>query len=72
MLLLSTLWLHPAQLILTLVVQYHVLHASVSEVEHGDPDGHVLVLVLYPFTQALQKLQVLHALSAAELQTQGV
>ena len=41
----SMLWLQPAQLeLLTLVVQYQ--HDSVTDVAHGDPGGHVLVLVL--------------------------
>ena len=69
MLLLSTLWLHPAQLKFTLVVQYHVLHGSVSEVAQGDPELHVLVLVLLFPEHADHNDQLVHALS---LQTHGV
>ena len=59
----------PAQLKLTLVVQYHVLHASVSDVVQTFPEGQVLVLVRVPPEQALQSDHAPHSLAT---QTQGV
>jgi hypothetical protein len=59
----------PAQLKLTLVVQYHVLHASDSEVAQREPAGQVLVLVLVLLEQADQAD---HAPQSLATQTQGV
>ena len=59
----------PAQFQLTLVVQYHVLHASVSDVVQTFPEGQVLVLVLVPPEQALQSDHAPHSLAT---HTQGV
>ena len=63
-------WLHPAQFELTLVVQYQ--HCWLSDVEHGEPDGQVLVRVLYPPEHELQADHAPQAESAVESQTHGV